>query len=88
MEGLDFSRQFASPAAESLPNDNIFVFTVQYVLQYILGTGYLPGTGTGTPNFDRTPQPRPAPPHNDGAATQTQLLPQGAPGLSFFFNPQ
>ena len=34
MEGLDFSRQFISPAAESLPNDNINIFRVQYVLDY------------------------------------------------------
>ena len=28
MEGLDFSRLFSGPAAESLANDNIMVFTV------------------------------------------------------------
>ena len=87
-EGLDFSKRFSSPAAESLANDNIMVFTIQYVLGYILGTWYLPGTGTSTPNFDCTPQPRCAPPHNDGAATKTQLLPQDAPGLALFFYPQ
>ena len=84
MEGLDFSRQFCSPAAESTTNDNIMVFIVQYVLEYKIGTWYQPGTGTGTPNFDCRPQPRPAPPHNDGTATQTQLLPENAPGLAPF----
>ena len=65
MEGLDFFKQFSSPAPESLAKDNIMIFTVHYVLQYISGTRYLPGTGTSTPNFQCTPSP--APPHNDGA---------------------
>ena len=84
MVALDFSREFISSETESLANGNIMVFIVPYVLQYILGTWYRPCAGTSTPNFECTPQLCPAPPHNDGADRQTQLLAQGALGLAFF----
>ena len=68
MEGLDFSKLFTSPAEESLANDNIIVFTLYYVLQYIIGTWYLvpvPSRYGRIPNFEAHPhmhtQPRPAP---------------------------
>ena len=84
MERLDFSRQSSSPSAESLSNDNILLFTVYYVLQYKIGTWYMvpvPGSTAVLPFR----QPRP---NNDGAAGEMQLLPQEAPGLGFFFDPQ
>ena len=76
MEGLDFSRQFSSPAAESLARCIIMVSTVQYVLQYIIGTWYLvpvPSRYGRTPNF---------------YASEMQLLPQDRPGPDLFFEPQ
>ena len=60
--------------------------TVRYTVQnrYLVPNGYQ----YRTPNFYCRPQPRPAPPHNDGPANKTQLLPQDAPGLALFFDPQ
>ena len=78
MEGLDFSKRFSShvssPATESLANDNTIVFSVLYVLEYILGTWYLPGTGTATPNFDCTPQMVQRPKHSFCLRTRLESL--------------
>ena len=42
--------RIGSPNQEQpITNDNIMVFSVHYVLQYKIGTWYLPGTGTGLP---------------------------------------
>ena len=53
--------RIGSPNQEQpITNDNIMVFSVQYVLQYKIGTWYLTGTGTGLPIS--TADPSPAPP--------------------------
>ena len=55
------------------------LFTLYYVLQYKIGTWYMVPVPGSTAVLR---------PNNDGAAGEMQLLPQEAPGLAFFFDPQ